>query len=137
MQRLESFFAKLHSYDLSALLLRLALGGLMLMHGIHKLKNGIGGIEKMLVNNGLPEFMAYGTYIGEIFSPALLILGLYTRLNALVIALTMVVAIYVAYGSKLLALTPQGGLLIELPLLFLVGAIALILMGGGKWGLSR
>ena len=35
--------------DAGKLLLRLAVGGLMLFHGLHKLLDGVGGISGMLV----------------------------------------------------------------------------------------
>ncbi|STV76033.1 DoxX family protein [Klebsiella michiganensis] len=35
--------------DFGKLLLRLAVGGLMLFHGLHKLFDGVGGISNMLV----------------------------------------------------------------------------------------
>ena len=46
--------------DLGRLLLRLAVGGLMLFHGVHKLIGGIDGIAGMLAAKGLPGFIAYG-----------------------------------------------------------------------------
>ncbi len=44
--------------DLGKLLLRLAVGGLMLFHGLHKLFGGVGFISGMLVEKGLPGFIA-------------------------------------------------------------------------------
>ena len=38
--------------DAGKLLLRLAVGGLMLFHGLHKLFDGVGGISAMLVAKG-------------------------------------------------------------------------------------
>ena len=40
--------------DFGRLLLRLAVGGLVLLHGVAKLRNGLGGIEGMLEARGLP-----------------------------------------------------------------------------------
>jgi putative oxidoreductase len=51
------------------LLLRLAVGGLMLFHGLHKLFGGVGFISGMLVEKGLPGFIAYGVLIGEVVAP--------------------------------------------------------------------
>ncbi len=50
--------------DAGKLLLRLAVGGLMLFHGLHKLLDGVGGISGMLVAKGLPGFIAYGVLVG-------------------------------------------------------------------------
>ena len=56
---------KLACDDLGKLLLRLAVGGLMLFHGLHKLFGGVGFISGMLVEKGLPGFIAYGVFVGE------------------------------------------------------------------------
>ena len=45
--------------DLSLLILRITIGGLMLFHGVAKLIHGVKGIQGMLVAKGLPSFMAY------------------------------------------------------------------------------
>ena len=50
--------------DFGKLLLRLAVGGLMLFHGLHKLIGGVDGISAMLVAKGLPGFIAYGVLVG-------------------------------------------------------------------------
>lgn len=46
--------------DFGKLLLRFAVGGLMLFHGLHKLFAGIDGISGMLIAKGFPGFIAYG-----------------------------------------------------------------------------
>ncbi len=51
--------------DFGKFLLRLAVGGLMLFHGLHKLFAGIDGISGMLIAKGLPGFIAYGVLVGE------------------------------------------------------------------------
>ena len=78
--------------DAGKLLLRLAVGGLMLFHGIGKLLTGAAGIKGLLASFGLPEFIAYGTYFGEIVAPVFIILGILTRPSALLVSFTMVVA---------------------------------------------
>ncbi|HIE8860294.1 TPA: DoxX family membrane protein [Klebsiella quasipneumoniae subsp. similipneumoniae] len=50
--------------DAGKLLLRLAVGGLMLFHGLHKLLDGVDGISGMLAAKGLPGFIAYGVLVG-------------------------------------------------------------------------
>jgi len=121
--------------DLAKLLLRLSVGVLMMFHGVHKLIHGIGAIKSMAVNAGLPEFFAYGVYVGELIAPLFIILGLYARVAAAVLALNMVAAIGLAFGFTL-ALTQHGGLAIELPLLFLILSILIILLGSGKYAVN-
>ena len=119
------------------LLLRLTLGGMMLFHGIHKIQHGIAGVEGMLEGAGLPAAMGYGVYFGEIVVPILLILGLWTRLSSLAMAATMAMAIFLAHRSHLLMLGEFGEWKIEPPMMFLLPALALMLLGPGAFALGR
>jgi len=121
--------------DLAKLLLRLSLGGLMMFHGIHKLINGIGGVKAMTTNAGLPEFFAYGVYVGELIAPLFIILGLYARVAAAVLGFNMIVAIGLAFGFTL-GLDKNGGLMIELPLMFFIMSVLVILLGSGKYAVN-
>src|SRR3546814_15157272 len=69
--------------DAGKLVLRLSVGVLMLLHGIHKLLHGVDGIGGMLAGMGLPTVPAYGVYLGAVVGPLLVTLGLYNRLGAL------------------------------------------------------
>jgi len=116
--------------------MRLALGILILMHGLSKLFNGIGGIESMLNAHGLPAFFAWGAYVGEVIAPVLLILGIYSRLGALLVAINMVVAISLAHSHQLFMVTGSGGWQLELQGMFLFTAIALVFLGAGAYSLG-
>ena len=74
------------SDDTGKLILRLALGILILLHGIAKLSSGVSGVGGMLASHGLPSALAYLVYVGEIVAPALVIIGFYTRPAAWIIA---------------------------------------------------
>ena len=117
--------------DLGKLILRIAVGGLMIGHGINKIANGIGGIEGMLDAKGLPTWIAYGVYVGEIVAPALLIVGFQTRLAALVLAGNMVMAVYLAHMDDLFKLAGSGAPALELQLFYFLGAVAILLLGSG------
>lgn len=117
--------------DFGKLLLRLAVGGLMLFHGLHKLFDGVGGISNMLVAKGLPGFIAYGVLVGEVVAPCLLILGILTRPAALVLAFTMVVAWLMVGTGKTFALDAVGAWAIESLVYFFVGALAVAFLGQG------
>ncbi len=117
--------------DTGKLILRLALGIMILMHGIAKLSGDLSGIEGMLTGAGLPAILAWGVYIGEILAPVLLILGLYARVGAVLIAINMLVAIGLAHTHELFELTAQGGWALELQGMFLFAAVALALTGPG------
>ncbi|HSP01017.1 MAG TPA: DoxX family protein [Thioalkalivibrio sp.] len=123
--------------DTGKLILRVTLGVLFLMHGIHKLINGIGGIEGMLAGAGLPAFLAYGVYVGEVLAPILVILGWHSRVGAAVIAFTMVVAIALAHSTQFFDLTGNGGWALELQGMFLFSAVAIALMGPGRLSINN
>ena len=124
--------------DFGLLVLRLTIGLLMLPHGINKLlhADAFGYVQSTLVAKGLPTFIAYGVFIGEIVAPLLIVLGFRSRLGALVMFLNGLATLYLAYSDKLSAFTQQGGWAPELPALFFLGALALFFTGGGKYALS-
>jgi putative oxidoreductase len=122
--------------DIARLLLRLTLGILLLFHGIAKLSHGVAPIEGMLQGHGLPGFIAYGVYIGEVIAPLMVILGYYSRLGAGIIVINMLVAILLAHSHDLLTLTAHGGWRLELQGFYLVTALVLMLMGPGRLSLN-
>ncbi|MBO9353714.1 DoxX family membrane protein [Bordetella petrii] len=124
------------SDDTGKLILRLALGILVLMHGLAKLSGGVGGISGMLSSHGLPGFLAYGAYVGEVIGPLLVIVGLYTRLGALFIVINMLVAILLVHTGQVFGLNQQGGWALELQGMFLFGALAVAFLGAGRFGLG-
>lgn len=122
--------------DMGKLVLRLSVGVLMLLHGIFKLQNGVGGIAGMLGSQGLPGFLAYGVYLGEVVGPVLVIIGLYTRVGAVLIIGNMLVALALAHSQELFSLGSMGGWELELQGMFLFGAVAIALLGAGKYSVG-
>jgi putative oxidoreductase len=123
--------------DIGKLVLRLALGLLILLHGIAKLMNGIAPVEGMVTAIGLPGFVAYGVYGGEVLGPLLLIVGFHARIGAALIAVNMLFAFALAHTHELASLTGTGGWALELQGMFLFSAIALALMGPGRISVNR
>ncbi len=118
--------------------LRVALGVIVLLHGIAKLKGGVGFIEGLVTGHGLPAWVAYGAYAGEVIGPLMLIAGFYARLGAALVAVNMLFAIALVHRAELFALNPQsGGWALELQGLMLFGAIAVMLIGPGKPGINE
>ena len=117
--------------DVAMLLLRLAVGGLMLFHGIYKVRYGVDWMAPMLEAKGLPTFIAYGSYVGEVAAPLLILVGVLTRLASLVVAGTMVMAVFLALSNQVFALNQFGGWAIELNVFFFLTALALALLGPG------
>jgi putative oxidoreductase len=124
--------------DAGKLLLRLTIAGLLLFHGIDKAQTGVGWIAGPLTAVGLPAFLAYGAYVGEVVAPLFVIAGKFTRLAALVMAFHMSMAIFLVQREQMVSLKPQGGgWAIELEMLFLLGSLAIFLLGSGRFALSR
>lgn len=123
----------LNQPDLARLILRLTLGFLVLLHGISKLLNGIGPIEDLLAAHGLPVILAWGVLIGEILAPAMLILGLHTRVAAVLVIINMLFAVVLAHQHELLALKSNGGWALELQALFLMNAVLILMLGPGRF----
>jgi len=122
--------------DLSLLIIRLTVGILMLLHGIYKLNHGIGGIVGMVEAKGLPGFIGYGVFVGEVLAPLLLIVGYRTRIGALLLLANMLFVIFLVQQHNIFALDAHGGWKLELVGFYLFGALALFFSGGGKYALS-
>ncbi|MER1941288.1 DoxX family protein [Castellaniella sp. FW104-16D08] len=122
--------------DLGKLTLRLALGILILLHGLGKLGGGVGWITGMLQTHGIPGFVAYGVYIGEILAPVLLVLGLWTRAAGLIVAINMLFAFGLVHSADALALGKSGGWALELQGMYFFSGIAVALLGAGAYSLG-
>jgi len=118
------------------LILRVALGGLILMHGITKLSGGIDFITNTVTAAGMPAFFAYGVYIGEVVAPLLVIAGFYSRIGAAIIGINMMFAIGLVHGAEFFTLTQAGGWALELQGMFLFTAIAVALIGPGQYRIN-
>ena len=122
--------------DAGKLLLRALLAAMLLFHGISKLSHGIGPIQGMVTGAGLPAVFAYGVYIGEVAAPLLMLVGLFTRAAALVVAINMIVAVLLAHTAQFFTLNETGGWALELQAMFFGTALAIALLGAGRYSLG-
>jgi putative oxidoreductase len=122
--------------DLGKLVLRLSVGGLLLLHGVHKLLTGIAPIKAMVVAAHMPDLIAYGVYLGEIVGPILVILGLFSRIGGILIVINMLAAVALAGLGRLMMLDAMGGYALELETFYLAGGLAVALLGAGRLGLN-
>jgi putative oxidoreductase len=122
--------------EIAKLILRLSVGVMVLFHGLDKIINGIGGVKHLTASAGLPEFLAYGVYVGEVIVPILILLGAYARAASLVLAFNMSVAIFLAYGNSIFTLGKHGAPVFELPFLYFVMSILIFMLGSGKYALN-
>ena len=124
----------LNSSDLGKLVLRLTLGILTLLHGVGKIISGPAPIVALVTGASLPSAFAYLVYAGEVLAPLLLIIGVWTRVSALAVAVNIVVAVLLVHTGDLARLNEGGGWALELQGFYFFVALAVALLGAG--GLS-
>lgn len=115
--------------DKALRILSIGLGILLLFHGVDKVMNGIGVIEKLLNGVHVPysQYVSYGVYVGEVVAPLLLIFGKYIRASGAIIAFNMVVAIFLVHQEDILTIEKYGAWSIEVPMLYLIAGLTLAL----------
>ncbi len=125
--------------DTGRLILRLSVGGMMLLHGISKIlhPDSLDFISGMLSGYDLPTMIAYGVYIGEIVGPLMVVAGFYARLGGLFIAINMLFAIVLAHSGDIFSLSEHGGWAIELQMFYLLTALAVLFLGSGRYAMKQ
>ena len=116
--------------NLTALLMRLGFGGMMLTHGWGKFNHLISGGTSFLDPIGIGETPTLVlAVLAEFVAPILVILGFKTRPAAVLPAITMLVAAFIVHAND-----PWSKQ--EFPLLYLFGFIGIFLLGSGKYSLD-
>lgn len=117
--------------DVGLLLLRVGIGAFMMVHGIQKIigfNDAAGGFPDPLgVGNQLSLIMAIGAEAG---CSALLILGLFTRVAAIPLAFTMIIACFVVHGGDPWKVK-------ELAAIYLFVYVVVIVAGPGRLSLDQ
>ena len=112
---------------LGLLALRLALGLIFISHGYPKLAHQGNGMQGFFLQHGLPGYFVFVAGVLEVFGGLLLVLGLFTRGAALLLAIEMGVAIWKVHsGDGFLAVHSY-----EFPLAVLTACFALATVGAG------
>lgn len=112
-------------------ILRLIVGSIFIAHGAQKLFTiGLGNIGGMMSQSGIPMGEVVGPAVAllEFFGGIALVLGLFTRLTALGLALVMAGAVFMVHLPAGF-FNPKG---FEFPLSLLGATMALALMGPGR-----
>ena len=122
--------------DAGKFFLRAALAIFLLFHGVAKLSGGIGFVADMLAKAGAPAVLGYLVYVGEVIAPLMILAGILTRPAALVVAINMVVAVLLVHTSQFFTLSETGGWALELQGMYLIAAIAVALLGAGRYSLG-
>ena len=122
--------------EIGALILRITLGAIFLIHGVVKFQGGIENTVGWFESLGLPGVMAYGVALLEIIGGVLLIVGLATRLVSALFALLMIGAtLKVKLAVGFLGNGQMAGY--ELDLAFLAIAAFLVINGSKLFSLSQ
>lgn len=113
------------------LLIRLAAGGMMLTHGIPKIGRLFGeGPVKFADPFGLgPEISLSLAIIAEVICAVLVMVGFKTRIATIPLMLTMLTAAFYAHWNDPFSKK-------ELPLLFFLVFLAILIMGPGKYAID-
>jgi len=127
------------SADFGLLVLRLWLGlTLLLNHGWGKAMNFSQTVDYFAKGGLAPKFMGAEVAVvlvvfAEVIAAAALAVGVATRFAALVITIEMAVAFF-GFHHHSLAMGPASG---ELAFMYLGGALAVLLAGGGRFVLCK
>ncbi|MBT5330459.1 MAG: DoxX family protein [Porticoccaceae bacterium] len=116
--------------DTGILIIRVTFAVLILFHGWHKIVHGIDMPMARMESWGFPGFLMYFAYISEVVAPLLILLGLFSRLSALSIFVTMTVVIYIEFRTGL-SLDQFGAPNIEGQLFYWLISVGLFFTGAG------
>jgi putative oxidoreductase len=121
--------------------LRIALGAILIPHGLQKLFGAFGGmgLEKnaaLFDKIGYAPGIFWGTLVGctELVGGALLVIGLFTRPAAFAVVIFMINGVYFTSKTGGFFWTKVGS---EFPILILVVAFFLLIRGAGPWSVDR
>jgi len=115
---------------LALLVMRLAVGAIMVTHGYHKVFGGLHHHAQMVAGIGLPAWLGYVSSFTEFLGGLLLLVGLFTRAAAFAVCVDLVVAIWkVHLHNGLIGSPDRPGY--ELALAAAALAFALIFFGAG------
>ncbi len=120
--------------DLALLILRIALGVMFLAHGFTKLLVFTpAGTAHYFESLGFPGFVGYLTILFEIGGGALLLLGILTRLIAILTVIQMIVISFIHSANGWSFSNAGGGF--EYPAFMALTALSLALLGNGRFSI--
>jgi putative oxidoreductase len=126
---MKSFSHRACSPGFGLFLIRVALAVVFLVHGVMKLSNMDGTIG-FFASLGMGAFWAWAVAIVETVGGALMLLGVWTTLTGIALAVIMLVSIFAVKWS-------MGYLAFELDFVLLLAALAVATSGAGKLSLGN
>src|SRR5690554_1852551 len=131
MTRLLTTEVKQTQLDVALLALRIGIAAMMLVHGLPKLQMLLSGDVSQFpsvlgLGSGLSLTLAT---MAEVLCSILILVGLGTRLASIPLLITMLVAVLIVHAADPFAAQ-------ELGLLYLMGYVVLLLLGGGRFSLD-
>ena len=124
------------TFDAGTLVLRLALGGMFLAHGLLKfLTFTLAGTAGFFESIGFPGWTAYIVAPAEVLAGVALIAGFHSRLVAIASLPILAGSLLAHAGNGWLFSGANGGW--EYPLYLIVTAVAVALLGGGKLAVTK
>lgn len=131
MKKLFSTNHSLKNFDLVILLGRVAIASLMLVHGLPKLAMIFSGepVQFPGVFGMSPEFSLALTVFAEVFCSLLILVGFGTRIAAIPLIITMLVAAFYIHAADPFAKQ-------ELAIHYLLAYVLLLITGSGRYSLD-
>jgi len=126
--------------DAGKLIVRLMVSVLILFHGVGKILHPagtLGFVQSLLAQHGLPEFIAYGVFLGEVVGPLMILLGLFSRVGGVMVVINMLFAIGLVHMGDIFALTDMGTWALESDVFFLLSGLAVVFLGSGRFAIRE
>jgi putative oxidoreductase len=121
---------------LALVLMRLALGAIMVAHGYHKVFGGLHRHAQFVAGMGMPAWLGYVSAFTEFLGGILVLAGFFTRPAAAAIFINLFVAIWkVHWHNGLMGAPDRPGY--EFPMAAAALAFALIFFGAGPISLDH
>lgn len=128
--------ARIGAFDAGTLVLRLALGGMFLAHGLLKfLTFTLAGTAGFFESVGFPGWTAYVVAPAEVLAGVALVAGFHSRKVAIASLPILAGSLLVHAGNGWVFSSANGGW--EYPLYLIATAVAVALLGGGRIAVTR
>ena len=119
------------THNFGLLLLRVAFSGLILTHGIPKLLKLIAGNFEFADPIGIGATASLIlAVLGEVVFPILIIIGYKTRLSAIPVIITMLIATFVYHANDSFGIKEKS-------IMYLTAFVVIAILGAGKYSIDR